>query len=88
MAYKITEECTNCGACESECKNEAIKKGEIVYIIDLEKCTECVGWFESPKCVAVCIIECCVLDPAHKETRQQLIEKWKRLHPGQIPAAT
>jgi len=24
MAYKITEECISCGACEPECKNEAI----------------------------------------------------------------
>jgi len=22
MAYKITEECISCGACEPECKNE------------------------------------------------------------------
>lgn len=24
MAYKVTEECINCGACSSECPNEAI----------------------------------------------------------------
>jgi len=27
MAYKITEECISCGACEAECKNEAISDG-------------------------------------------------------------
>ena len=28
MAYKITEECINCGACDPECPNEAIIAGE------------------------------------------------------------
>ena len=28
MAYKITEECISCSACEGECKNEAISEGD------------------------------------------------------------
>ena len=28
MAYKITEDCISCGACECECKNQAISEGE------------------------------------------------------------
>jgi len=43
MAYKITDECISCGACEPECKNEAITEGEEIYVIDPSKCTECVG---------------------------------------------
>jgi ferredoxin len=27
MAYKITEECINCGACEPECPNNSIYEG-------------------------------------------------------------
>ncbi|GAB4292356.1 MAG: 4Fe-4S dicluster domain-containing protein [Ignavibacteriaceae bacterium] len=27
MAYRITEECINCGACEPECPNNAIYEG-------------------------------------------------------------
>ncbi|MBX7553871.1 4Fe-4S binding protein [Streptomyces sp. tea 10] len=27
MAIKITEDCIDCGACEPECPNEAIKAG-------------------------------------------------------------
>ncbi len=27
MAFKITEECINCGACETECPNSAIYEG-------------------------------------------------------------
>jgi len=88
MAYKITEECISCGACEPECKNEAIKEGETIYVIDPDKCTECVGWFEAPKCVEFCPVDCCVLDPDHKETKAQLLEKWRQLHPGQEPVVT
>lgn len=88
MAYKITDECINCGACEPECKNQAIKEGASIYEIDPAKCTECVGWFASPKCAEVCPVDCCVPDPAHKESREQLLEKWKKLHPGKTPEAT
>ncbi|MCL0082450.1 YfhL family 4Fe-4S dicluster ferredoxin [Dehalococcoidia bacterium] len=87
MAYKITDECISCGACESECKNEAIREGDETYEIDPTRCTECVGWFESPKCVEVCPMDCCIPDPDHEESREQLLEKWKVLFPGQTPAA-
>ncbi len=41
MAYKITDECVSCGACEAECPVEAISEGEDKYVIDPEKCTDC-----------------------------------------------
>ena len=88
MAYKITEECISCGACEPECQNEAISEGETIYVIDPDKCTECVGNFESPKCVEVCPVDCCISDPDHAETREQLLEKWRGLHPGETPTVT
>jgi ferredoxin len=88
MAYKITEECISCGACEPECGNDAISESGEIYVIDPDKCTECVGNYDSPKCVEVCPVDCCVLDPAHKESREQLLDKWKKLHPGETPAAT
>jgi ferredoxin len=88
MAYKITEECISCGACEPECANSAISEGGEIYVIDPDKCTECVGNYESPKCVEVCPVDCCIPDPEHKESREQLLEKWKKLHPGETPAAT
>ncbi|MFA5451537.1 MAG: 4Fe-4S binding protein, partial [Dehalococcoidales bacterium] len=28
MAYKITDDCISCGACETECPNNAISEGE------------------------------------------------------------
>jgi ferredoxin len=85
MAYKITDDCISCGACEAECKNEAIKEGDTIYKIDAAKCTECIGWFDKPKCVEVCPVDCCVLDEAHKETKDQLLAKFKTLHPDKTP---
>ena len=88
MAYKITDECISCGACEPECQNEAITEGETIYIIDADKCSECVGNFESPKCVEICPVDCCVADEDHEESREALLEKWKKLHPGETPTVT
>jgi ferredoxin len=88
MAYKITEECISCGACEAECANGAISEGEDTYIIDPDRCTECVGNFESPQCVEVCPVDAHVPDPDHAETREQLLAKWHRLHPGETPATS
>ncbi len=79
MAYKITEECISCGACEPECPNEAISEEEDIYVIDPEKCTECVGYFDESQCAAVCPVDCCIPDPDHKETKEELLEKKKRL---------
>lgn len=86
MALKITEECISCGACEPECPNEAISEGEEIYIIAPDKCTECVGSHESSRCVEVCPVDCCVADDDHKESKEQLLEKWKKLHPGEAPS--
>jgi len=86
MAYKITEECISCGACEAECKNEAISEGEEIYVIEPEKCTECVGNFESAKCAEICPVDAAVSDPDHVESRDELLAKWQRLHPGETPA--
>jgi len=86
MAYKVTEDCISCGACEAECKNQAISEGATIYIIDPAKCTECVGNFDSPKCAEVCPVDACVLDLDHAENREQLLEKWRRLHPGEVLA--
>lgn len=88
MAYKITDECISCGACEPECPNDAISEGETIYIIAPDKCTECVGSHGSSRCVEVCPVDCCELDPEHEENQEQLLEKWKGLHPGETPAAT
>jgi ferredoxin len=88
MAYKITDDCISCGACESECPNAAISEGETIYVIAPDKCTECVGSHESSRCVEVCPVDCCVPDEEHEEGREELLEKWKKLHPGETPSVT
>ena len=86
MAYKITDDCISCGTCEAECKNSAISEGETRYAIDSDQCTECVGNHESPKCAEVCPVDACVTAPDPTESKEQLLAKWRRLHPGITPA--
>ncbi len=82
MALLIAEECTSCGACVEECPNEAIREEYPIYVIAPDKCTECVGFYDEPQCVAVCPVECIVPDPAHAESREELLAKKERLHGG------
>ena len=87
MAYKITPDCISCGACEPECPNAAIKEGDTQFNIDPAKCTECVGSFGSSKCAEVCPVGAPQPDPDRKETKEQLLARWKTLHPGETPKA-
>jgi ferredoxin len=79
MALMITDECINCDVCEPECPNGAISRGEEIYEIDPDRCTECVGHFKTPQCVEVCPVECIPLDPNRRETREELYAKYLRL---------
>ena len=82
MAMRIVEECINCAACEPECPNEAISSSETagLFVVSPERCTECVGAHEKPSCIEVCPVDCIVPDPAHVETREELLAKYARLH--------
>ncbi len=79
MAFIINDECISCGACEPECPNQAIEAGEEIYVIDPAKCTECVGHFDEQQCAAVCPTDSCIPDPDHKETREELEAKSRKL---------
>jgi ferredoxin len=79
MALKITDQCINCDVCEPECPNGAIYDGEAHYLIDPDKCTECVGHFDEPQCVQVCPVDCIPKDPEHVEDRDALRAKYVRL---------
>ena len=82
MAYMINQDCAQCGSCELECPNQAISEGDEVYVIDPAKCTECVGAYESSRCAEVCPMEAPVPDPSHQESKEELLAKYRRLHPG------
>ena len=80
MALIINEECIACDACLPECPNDAISEGDPIYIIDPNLCSECVGFFDEPQCVEVCPVDSIVPDPNHQETKEELLEKKKRIH--------
>lgn len=54
MAYRITDDCVNCGACESECPVGAISEGDGKRVIDASACASCGS------CAAVCPSEAIV----------------------------
>lgn len=77
MAMFITEDCIACNACAVDCPNDAITVAD-VYLIDPERCTECVGWNDSPQCVATCPVDCVIPDPNRVETHEELLAKYER----------
>lgn len=82
MALLITDQCINCDVCEPECPNQAISMGDDYYLIDPDKCTECVGHFDEPQCVQVCPVDCIPVSAAHVESREMLWVKYRRLQAG------
>jgi ferredoxin len=79
MSLIITDECINCDVCEAECPNGAISQGDEIYVIDPEKCTECVGHYDTQQCVEVCPVDCISKDPEHVESDEQLWVKYEQL---------
>jgi ferredoxin len=80
VALSINGECTACDACKPVCPNEAISVGAI-YVIDPFKCTECVGAEDEPQCQLVCpVTDCIVPNPDYRESRDELLAKYKSLH--------
>jgi ferredoxin len=88
MALWITDECINCDVCEPECPNQAISMGELIYQIDPDRCTECVGHFDEPQCVQVCPVNCIPVNPNAVETRGQLLEKYRALQAASSSSST
>lgn len=82
MALYITDECINCDVCEDKCPNKAIHEGVSIFEINPDLCTECVGHFETSQCVEFCPVDCILVDPEHRETREQLYRKYLKLTQG------
>lgn len=51
MAHVISSECISCGACASQCPEQAISEGDDQYQIDPAICTDCGS------CVEVCPVD-------------------------------
>jgi ferredoxin len=79
MALMITDECINCDVCEPACPNGAIRAGELIYEIDPDRCTECVGHYDVPQCRELCPVDCIPLNPDRVESPEALMEKFRRL---------
>ena len=81
MATMITEECIACGACEGECPNDAIQLGEEIFVIDPDRCSECVGFHEAQMCQEACPVDCCEPDPERRESEAVLFQRALEVHP-------
>lgn len=51
-----------------------------IYFIVKDKCTECIGFYDTPQCASVCPVNCCIKDPNNLESNKDLLEKSKVLH--------
>jgi len=51
MAYIISDECINCGACEDQCPTSCISVGDDKYTIDADACVDCGA------CADVCPVD-------------------------------
>jgi ferredoxin len=80
MATMITEECIACGACEGECPNDAISLGEEIFVIDPDRCSECVGFHEAQMCQEACPVDCCEPDPERRESEEVLFQRALSVH--------
>lgn len=54
MAFKITNDCIECGVCEPECPEDAISQGDDKFEINAALCTDCGN------CAEVCPVDACI----------------------------
>jgi len=62
MTLEIIESCVNCYACEPLCPNQAIYQAAPHFLIDPDKCTECIGDYADAQCASICPIEGAIVD--------------------------
>ena len=41
MAYRITDDCIQCGVCAETCPASAISEGDDKYVINADECIDC-----------------------------------------------
>jgi len=85
MANIITDECVNCGACESVCPANGISSDGDKFVIDPSLCSECVGFYHTQQCARVCPVDCSIVDPDKVETEAELFERARKHNPPQAP---
>ncbi|MEA2111960.1 MAG: YfhL family 4Fe-4S dicluster ferredoxin [Campylobacterota bacterium] len=79
MSLLINDECIACDACREECPTEAIEEGDPIYVIDPDRCTECLSIYDEPACIAVCPVDCIMADSNNVESIAELKFKHEQL---------
>jgi ferredoxin len=79
MSLMITKECIACDACREECPAIAIEEGDPIYVVDADRCTECINDYDEPMCISVCPVDCFIPDPDNAETITELKFKYERI---------
>lgn len=54
------------------------------YYVVVDKCTECEGFYDEPKCISLCPIDCCVDDPNWRESKEELLAKKIAMHGADV----
>jgi len=76
---KLKEVTLTDGSIEDAHEKQTPISDEFYYIVS-DKCTECTGFHEEPQCAAVCPVDCCIDDPDHRESEEQLLTKKIMMH--------
>ncbi len=83
MSLMITKDCISCEACLEECPEGAIYEDEPTFMIDADRCTECISDATEPACIMVCPVECIKPDPDNVESPEELRFKHEMLSKGE-----
>jgi ferredoxin len=83
----LSGRCADCRLCVELCPVSAIEPPSRVEdrpttTVDPARCTECVGHFAWPRCVAACRVGGIVKDLERVENRTSLLLKWQTLTGG------
>jgi NAD-dependent dihydropyrimidine dehydrogenase PreA subunit len=87
LAYLIASECIKCGGCANECPTRAISEDKEAYVINPERCTECLGTGGPAACAAICPVKAVAPDPSRRETAAQLKSRYDTLDGGGLVKA-
>ena len=88
MAYQITANCIDCNRCRVLCPTGAIKTNQQGLYIDSSLCNDCVGYYGTPQCAAVCPTNLgCVPTTENSDYWENWFVRYerllKKLHAGQ-----
>jgi len=60
--------------CDEGLEYDMFWSKEHFYVVP-DKCTECIGKYPEPICMAACTRNCCIIDESNRESEDHLIAK-------------